>query len=977
VLALTAVGFFVARALGELDVRRDATHRADIAATQVRDRIAQAATLVDGVRRFLAGQAGPGVTKEQFADIGARWLGPVGLPAAAWAERVSADQRTSYERRTGGWILAPDASGGLVRAGPRTTYLPATLVTRSPPMSTARIDLGGIPGVAAAVARPQTAYRVSATSLDQLPDGTAGLSLVQSAQRLDRGIVEPGFVVLFLPASWLLAGAADPGESNPTTAPSLQLTVGGTSAGDLHDGATARSTFAAAGQRFEVRVPRGGVHGAAAVMPWIIGAGGLALAALAGALAVIAARRARATAELDRLFTLSRDLIVVAGFDGYFKRVNPAFEALLGYTEQEALARPYVEFVHADDRERTEAESSRLREGETTVSFENRYVGKDGSHRSIDWTATPVLGEGLVYAVARDVTERRRAETGLREAEKRNRALAETQAALRRVAMLVARAVPPSEVFAATATEVGRLLGSDVAVLARYEPDGTVTIMAHDAASDTPIPAIGARVSVAGESSTAAVLRTGRASRTDSFDDATGPVAEAARKVGVNSSVGAPIVVEGRLWGVILLSVRRGRLPVDTEQRLADFTDLVATAIADAESRVALGRLAEQQAALRRVATLVAQGVPAAEVFSALGAEVNGLLDAQTSAITRLEADGEVTIVASCGAATDALTLGARLKPQPGWVVSAVIQTGRSARKDDYDDYDNAPDRMPAVIRGLGIRSSVAAPIVVEGALWGVIIVGTVRTRFPDDTAQRLEEFTGLAATAIANAETRAELAASRARIVTASDETRRRIERDLHDGTQQRLVSLILELRLAELSVPPEFEEARGTIGRVAGELDRVIDELREIARGIHPAILSERGLGPALRTLARRSAIPVDLGGVIEHRLPEPIEVAAYYVVCEALANTAKHANASRVAVEAAVRDGSLRLSIRDDGVGGAKPTGGSGLAGLRDRVEALGGSIEITSPPGHGTHVVVQLPAELDLTVESPLETWSARM
>jgi signal transduction histidine kinase len=268
------------------------------------------------------------------------------------------------------------------------------------------------------------------------------------------------------------------------------------------------------------------------------------------------------------------------------------------------------------------------------------------------------------------------------------------------------------------------------------------------------------------------------------------------------------------------------------------------------------------------------------------------------------------------------------------------------------------------VIRDLGIRSSVGAPIIVEGALWGVIILGTQRDRFPDDTEGRLEDFTELAATAIANAESRSELAASRARIVAASDETRRQIERDLHDGTQQRLVSIGFELRLAESTVPAGLEETRKTIAKVASEVNAVIDELREISRGIHPAVLSEGGLGPALRTLARRSTIQVELHDVTEGRLPEPVEVAAYYVVSEALTNAAKHAKASRVDVEANVQDRSLRLSIRDDGAGGANPASGSGLIGLRDRVEALGGSIEISSPPGNGTHLVVRLPLKLDL-------------
>ncbi|MFL5962577.1 MAG: GAF domain-containing protein [Gaiellaceae bacterium] len=956
-LVVTGGGFFVTRAVGELNARRDSSHRAEIAATGVRDRVAQAATLVDGVRRFLAGPQSSEVTTKQFADIGARWLGPVGLPAAAWVERVPAAERAGYERRTGHPIVVPTSAGGLAGAGPRRTYLPATLVTGSPPMSTPGIDLGRSSGIAATVARPQTAYRVTATPLGQLTDGTTGLFLVQSAPRLNRGVVQPGFVVLFLPSSWLVAGAVDTAGSNPTASPRVQISVGNASSGALHDVATARSTFAAAGQTFEVRVPRRGAHGPAEVLPWIIAAGGLLLAALTGALEVIAARRATAKAELDRLFTLTPDLIAVAGFDGYFKRVNPAFGAHLGYTQLEALARPYVEFVHPDDRERTQAESSLLRKGMATVSFENRYLCKDGSYRWIEWTATPVLDEQLMYAVGRDVTERRRTEA--------------EQAALRRVATLVARAVSPPEVFAGTAAEIRRLLGSDFASLGRYESDGTLTNLAHadGGAPDANVAVVGTRVPVEGESAAGVVLRTGHAARM-SLDRAAGPVADLARTLGVKTSVGAPIVVEGRLWGVIVVSTKGEPLPADTERRLADFTELVATGIADAESRSALGRLARQQAALRRVATLVAEGVPPAEVLAAVGEEVYGLLNAQTAVIARLEDDGTYTVVANCGITTDALAVGTRRTPEPEWVVSAVIDTGRSARKDNYA---NTPERIPGVVRDLGIRSSVGAPILVEGALWGVIIVGTLRERFPEDTEQHLEEFTELAATAIANAESRSELAASRARIVGASDETRRRIERDLHDGTQQRLVSLGLELRLAESTVPAELEEARRTIGEVARQLNQVIDELREISRGIHPAILSEGGLGPALRTLARRSAIPVELAGVIDERLPEPVEVAAYYVVSEALTNTAKHANASRVDVVATVRDTSLRLWIRDDGGGGANPAGGTGLIGLRDRVEALGGSIEVNSPPGRGTELIVELPRELDLTpgksTESP--------
>jgi PAS domain S-box-containing protein len=726
-------------------------------------------------------------------------------------------------------------------------------------------------------------------------------------------------------------------------------------------------------------VSRASVNDAAAELPWIVLAGGLVLAGLAGALGVISARRAKAKAEVDRLFTMSPDLIVLVGFDGYFKRVNPAFEARLGYTQQEALTRPYLEFVHPDDRKRTNAKRQEIHEGETTISFENRYVCKNGSYRWIEWTAVSVPEDGLTYAVGRDVTERRQAETDLREAEGRNRALAEEQAALRRVATLVASGVPPKDVFAAVTAEVGRLLGTDLAGMARYDSEETVTVLATWAAEGEhggAHPLVPGPWPLEGGDLASMIWRTGRPVRIDDYRGVSGRIAAFVRdELGISSSLASPIVVEGRLWGTLFLHSKQTHpLPRDTESRLTAFTELVATAIANAEGRAGLARLAEEQAALRRVATLVAEGVRPAKVFSALCEEVNRLLDAQTATIVRLEDDGTVTVVASEGITADAFSIGARLRPEPGWVLTAALQTGRPARKEDYGD---ASDPMQGVIRDLGTRSAVGVPIVVEGALWGVIVIGTVRERFPDGTERRLEEFTELAATAIANAESRSELAASRARIVAASDETRRRIERDLHDGTQQRLVTLGMDLRRAESTVQPELSETRRAIGKIAGDLDRVIDELREISRGIHPAILSAGGLGPALRTLARRSAVPVQLGRVVDDRLPEPIEVAAYYVISEALTNATKHANASRVDVEASVRDTRLRLSICDDGVGGADPVGGSGLVGLRDRVEALGGSIEISSPPSRGTHVVVHLPLDLDLIVDEPEDSRSDRV
>jgi len=255
----------------------------------------------------------------------------------------------------------------------------------------------------------------------------------------------------------------------------------------------------------------------------------------------------------------------------------------------------------------------------------------------------------------------------------------------------------------------------------------------------------------------------------------------------------------------------------------------------------------------------------------------------------------------------------------------------------------------------------------VEGSLWGAVSVNA-REELPLDTEQRLEKFTELVTTAIANAEGKSELAASRRRIVAASDDTRRQIERDLHDGTQQRLVSLGLAVRAAEASLPPERDDLRAELSTVAMGLAAAVEDLQEISRGIHPAILSKGGIGPALQTLARRATIPVEVDITTDVRFAEPIEVAAYFVASEALANAAKHSDATRIDVSLERRDGNLLLSVRDDGVGGADASRGSGIVGLNDRVEALGGSLRVESSPGEGTQIVARLP--LDLELERPV-------
>lgn len=468
-------------------------------------------------------------------------------------------------------------------------------------------------------------------------------------------------------------------------------------------------------------------------------------------------RREEAEQELASIFDLSLDLLCISGVDGYFKRVNPAFERTLGHPREAILATPFIEFVHEEDRDTTRAALARLASGVEVVEFENRYLRADGTECWLQWSARPVLEQGLIYATARDVTESRRT--------------AREQAALRRVATLVAHGAPPAEVFARVAQEVGNLLDTTAAVL-RQEADGSRTLL-------------GTALGIPEE-----LAQTTREERRQAGREAVDEVTRTRRAAHVGHAVGAPIVVDDRLWGFVLAASALEALPAGTESRLADFTEL--------------------------------------------------------------------------------------------------------------------------------------------------------------------------AATAIANADSRAQLAASRARVVAAGDASRRRIERDLHDGIQQRLVALQLDLRLAETLVSDPSSELAEQLAHVGKGLDDAFQDLLQVARGIHPAILSKGGLGPALRSLARRSPVPValdlDLPGA---RLPEQLEVAAYYVTSECLTNAVKHAHARVVKVAARIRDDVLELTVCDDGVGGADPGRGSGLIGLIDRVEAAGGKLAVGSPPGEGTTVDVRLP------------------
>ncbi|QRP48589.1 GAF domain-containing protein [Amycolatopsis sp. FDAARGOS 1241] len=544
--------------------------------------------------------------------------------------------------------------------------------------------------------------------------------------------------------------------------------------------------------------------------------------------------------------------------------------------------------------------------------------------------------------------------------------IAGEQAALRRVATLVARAALPEEVFSAVAAEAGRLLGADHSWMIRYESDGAAKVVATWSSTGAAAPA-GTRLSPGGPNVYTLVFRTGRPARIDSSSDVTGPVADLAREFGYGAAVGVPVSVEGRLWGVMVVaSTHEEPLPADSEAWLAGFAELVATAIANSQARVQLRWFADEQAALRRVATLVARAPPPQEVFAAVAEEAGRLLRAHHSWMTRYDSDGAAKVVATWSSTGTAVPTGTRLSPGGRNVYTLVFQTGRPARIDSSTDAAG-PDCE--VASELGVRAAVGVPVSAGGRLWGVIVVSSTQEEpLPADSEARLAGFTELAATAIANAEAQTELAASRARIVAAADTTRRRIERNLHDGAQQHLVSLALQLRAAQLTAPTGAGELMRQLDEVATGLVEVLDELREIARGLHPAILAESGLPSALKELARRSAVPVRLDVRVEGRLAEPVETAAYYVVAEALTNAAKHAHATTAEVQVAAGEGVLHVRVHDDGCGGAGLTRGTGLTGLKDRAEALGGHLALHSPPGEGTTLQVELPAEQARPTES---------
>ena len=475
--------------------------------------------------------------------------------------------------------------------------------------------------------------------------------------------------------------------------------------------------------------------------------------------------------ELAPFFDLSRDLLGIAGFDGYYKLVNASFERVLGYSREELVSRPFLELIHPEDLERSRDAFAHLAAGEDIIGFAARLVCADGSVRQFEWTTRTMPHLGVVYSIGRDVTDRS--------------ALADEQAALRRVATLVARESSPDVVFASVAEEVGRRLGVESTGMFRYENDETFTLVASWGELPAQIP-IGSRFPLGGDNISTRVFRTAAPARIDNYTEATGVAGTRGRAAGVRSAAGAPIIVDGRLWGAMLVAAAEP-LPEGTESRMVEFTELVATAIA--------------------------------------------------------------------------------------------------------------------------------------------------------------------------NIDARSELTASRARIVAATDEERRRVVRDLHDGAQQRLVHTVITLKLAQRALERDAADAPSLVSEALDNAQRTTAELRELDHGILPSVLTTGGLRAGVGVLASRTPVPVEVE-ISAGRLPATIEATAYFVVAEALTNVAKHARAASAAVAARVQNGTLRVEVRDDGVGGVRPEG-SGLQGLRDRLAALDGHLQVECPADGGTLVAAAIP------------------
>jgi signal transduction histidine kinase len=666
-------------------------------------------------------------------------------------------------------------------------------------------------------------------------------------------------------------------------------------------------------------------------------------------------------------------------------------DAVLGLQEQNTalrrLTRLAAEHVDLDVFfDAAVSELARVLDADTWLLRNDRVVASVGDAAQLEPSAVPVIVEGAAWGTlcarprelqpdAQALLEAVAALVSIAVSVASSgialRRLAGEQSALRHVATLVAEGSSLSDLFAAVARAVAQAVEADAISVERVDADRATTVIAS---LDAPGFPIGSRWPIDEPGLHASAIASGRPVRVNDVAGLDGPSGAAVRNSGVRSLVAAPIVVSGAPWGLMWVGGKRAEpLAPATETRLRDFTEFAALAVANAESRNRLRRLADSEASLRRVATLAAEGATPAELFAAVAGEAARILDGSSVAVVRFDPADLFHVVATHN--DPVFEVGSSWPVEEGSLAAAVREVRGPVR---LDDVAATRGTVAEAVRAAGLASAVAAPIVVDGEAWGMIVVGLrqrtealprftswytsrmLASSVPSDEIEaRLASFTELVGTAISRAQAHEEVLASRARIVEAADEARRRIERDLHDGTQQRLVALALHLQRLRADVPADEQVIRPALEQVERELKSVIDEVQELSRGVHPAQLAEGGLRPALRALARRSPIPVEVNVDVPERPPASVETAVYYVVSEALANAIKHSRATSLVVTVAGDPAAVRATVADDGVGGAEIGLGSGLTGLSDRVDALAGRLDVVSPRGGGTTISVELP------------------
>jgi signal transduction histidine kinase len=525
--------------------------------------------------------------------------------------------------------------------------------------------------------------------------------------------------------------------------------------------------------------------------------------------------------------------------------------------------------------------------------------------------------------------------------------IVEEQTRLRRVAELVARGAALDDVFGAAANEASLLVGEQV-TLTRFEDEGVYSVVA--VAEGAPVP-LGTRVTYDPGCIADIVQRTGGPARIDDYGQV--PSALLAHQLELCGAVGNAVLVDGQLWGVILAMSTDSPLPPATEHHLSQFAELIGAAITNASARTELRQLAEEQSSLRRVAELVARGAAPDEIFAAVASETSALMDADVS-LTRYEADGSYRVIAGAGVSPP---IGTCVTFEPGDVADQVRRTSEPARIDEQVEF---PDAL--IAHRLQLRGAAGAPITVDGRAWGALLAtSSPDVSLPAGSERRLAQFADLVGAAVANAESRGQLTASRARVVAAADESRRRLQRDVHDGAQQLLVQAQLTLKLAVAAMPEEGGPPAELVRESLQDVERATAELRDLVHGILPHALVQGGLDAGVESLATKCPLPVDTHISIPRLGPE-LETTAYFIIAEALTNAVKHADATRAWVRAELDADALRLEISDDGKGGADERLGSGLTGLRDRTEAARGTLAVTSPAGEGTTIRAALPMTL---------------